>query len=103
MPEKSLVTNVTHVALAFMPSEIFNADQRPTEWPLFTTVGEVRPYFNDGTAIMIAIGGWGDTEGFSKAAATHDSRQRFAENVKAMVDDTGADGMLSDEADIKST
>jgi GH18 family chitinase len=41
---------------------------------------------------MIAIGGWGDTEGFSKAAATVSSRKLFAKNVKAMVDRTRADG-----------
>ena len=41
---------------------------------------------------MVAIGGWGDTDGFSKAAATQESRARFASNVKHMVDETGADG-----------
>ena len=43
---------------------------------------------------MVAIGGWGDTQGFSVAAATPEGRQLFAKNVKAMVDFTGADGRL---------
>ncbi len=38
---------------------------------------------------MIAIGGWGDTAGFSEAAATEESRSRFARNVKKMVEVTG--------------
>jgi GH18 family chitinase len=75
-----------------MRSEIFN-DVSRLEWPLFTTVAEVRPRFAKGTAIQVAIGGWGNTEGFEKAAKTEQSRQLFAENVKAMIDATGADGV----------
>ena len=62
------------------------------EWPLFTTVAEVRSKFAEGTKIQVAIGGWGNTEGFSTAARTSKSRKLFAENVKAMIDATGADG-----------
>ena len=91
IPEKPLVSRVTHVALAFMRSEVFNVpDQR--EWPLFTTIDEVRPKFKDGTKIQVAIGGWGNTDGFSQAAKTEESRKLFAANVKAMLDATGADG-----------
>jgi GH18 family chitinase len=79
------------VELAFMQSSIFN-ELEPSEFPLFTDVETVRSQFAFGTAVMVAIGGWGDTEGFSKAAATESSRKLFAKNVKAMVDSTGADG-----------
>lgn len=63
-----------------------------SSWPLFTSVDKVRSKFSHGTAIMIAIGGWGDTKGFDVAARTQDSRQLFALNVRKMVDATGADG-----------
>ena len=92
IPNPELVSEVTHVAIAFMPSSIFN-EKGASKWPLFTTVEEVRPKFAEGTKIMIAIGGWGDT-GFSKATETVNTRRLFANNVKAMVDATGADGML---------
>ncbi|KAJ4506678.1 hypothetical protein HRR83_007797 [Exophiala dermatitidis] len=92
VPELSLVKDITHVTLAFMRSEVFNEDN-PFEWPLFTSVDAVRSEFAPGAAIMVAIGGWGDTEGFSVAAATDASRKRFAANVKAMVDAKGADGV----------
>lgn len=92
VPEQNLVTDITHVALAFMNSEMFNQVE-PHSWPLFTTVDSVRSKFSPGTAIMVAIGGWGDTEGFPNAAATVTSRKRFAQNVKAMIEYTGADGM----------
>ncbi|GAB7354633.1 hypothetical protein MBLNU459_g5068t2 [Dothideomycetes sp. NU459] len=74
-----------------MGSDLFNVDNQ-TYWPLFTTVDAVRSQFSDGTAIMIAIGGWGDTQGFSRAAASDASRKLFATNIKAMLEDTGADG-----------
>ena len=74
-----------------MQSATFNEAQ-PSEFPLFTDVKTVRSQFAPGTSIMIAIGGWGDTEGFSKAAATESSRKLFAKNVMAMIEQTGADG-----------
>lgn len=77
-----------------MPSSVFNKES-PSSWPLFTTVDAVRTQFSKDTAIMIAIGGWGDTSGFSEAAASDASRKRFAQNVKAMVDYTGADGLFN--------
>jgi GH18 family chitinase len=87
-----MVSDITHVALAFMQSNVFN-DVNRTDWPLFTTVDEVRPKFANGTVLQVAIGGWGDTAGFEKAAETERSRALFARNVKAMLDTTGADGV----------
>ena len=78
-----------------MRPNIFN-EKKPSSFPLFTIVEEVRPKFSKGTYIMVAIGGWGDTEGFEVAAASRSSRKLFAQNVKKMVDVTGADGKLSD-------
>ncbi|KAI4606081.1 hypothetical protein J4E80_010289 [Alternaria sp. BMP 0032] len=95
VPEQSLVSNITDVALAFMRSDTFNTPEQD-EWPLFTTIEEVRPKFADGTIIQVAIGGWGDTDGFSTAARTEESRKLFASNVKAMLDATGADGIDMD-------
>ncbi|KAH7074686.1 glycoside hydrolase superfamily [Paraphoma chrysanthemicola] len=92
VPELPLVSDVTHVALAFMRSDIFN-DVGRTDWPLFTKVDGVRSKFAEGTAIQIAIGGWGDTAGFDKAAKSEESRELFAKNVKTMLHATGADGV----------
>ncbi|KAG9245243.1 glycoside hydrolase superfamily [Calycina marina] len=93
IPEPRLAANITHVALAFMPSSRLNEPITPLEWPLFTTVEAVRNQFAKGTSVMVAIGGWGDTQGFSTAAATDETRRLFANNVKAVVDITGADGV----------
>ncbi|KAL6160334.1 hypothetical protein ACJBU6_01675 [Exserohilum turcicum] len=75
-----------------MQSVIFN-NPTQSEWPLFTTIDEVRRKFSQGTIVQVAIGGWGDTEGFSAGAKTEESRKLFASNVKAMLDATGADGI----------
>jgi GH18 family chitinase len=75
-----------------MRSEVFN-QRRPSEWPLFTTVSETRARFAKGTKIMVAIGGWGNTDGFSEAAKSDESRELFARNVQKMIDETGADGV----------
>ncbi|KAK4452138.1 endochitinase 1 [Podospora aff. communis PSN243] len=91
-PPVEQLGRVTHVALAFMSPGIFNDPMR-TEWPLFTTVDQVRANFTKDTKVMIAIGGWGDTIGFSVAALTPETRKTFAENVARMVEATGADGI----------
>jgi GH18 family chitinase len=80
------------VALAFMSPGIFNDPSR-AEWPLFTTVDQVRAKFTKDTKVMIAIGGWGDTIGFSVAALNPETRRTCAENVARMVEATGADGI----------
>lgn len=92
VPEPALIVDITHVAIAFMQSSTFN-QANISSFPLFATVKEVRAKFAKGTAIMVAIGGWGDTNGFSQAAKTEKSRRQFAQNVKFMVDITGADGV----------
>lgn len=70
---------------------LFN-DPNPTSWPMFTTVEIARKKFAAGTPMMVAIGGWGDTDGFSVGAKSDESRKLFARNIKKMIDDTGADG-----------
>ncbi|EFX05557.1 class 5 chitinase 1 [Grosmannia clavigera kw1407] len=86
---------VSHVALAFMQSSLFNEFDgvKRTEWPLFTTVGQARARFAPGTKVLVAIGGWGETAAFSIAARSEQSRKRFARNVAAMVTATDADGV----------
>lgn len=74
-----------------MKSAIFN-QPHPSSWPLFTTLETVRSQFSPSTVVMVTIGGWSDTAGFSEAAKSDANRKRFAHNIKAMIDHTGADG-----------
>ncbi|PFH62664.1 hypothetical protein XA68_12535 [Ophiocordyceps unilateralis] len=91
--DTTLLTDVTHVILAFMPSNVFNVDETPASFPLFTLVDDARRQFRPGTKLMVAIGGWGDSLGFEDAARSASSRQRWARQVRAMLDRTGADGV----------
>ena len=75
-----------------MRPSVFNQAEESTNYPLFTTVETARSQFPHGTAVMVAIGGWGDNEGFEIAARNESSRKLFARNVGRMVEDTGADG-----------
>lgn len=74
-----------------MRSELFNEPDRD-DWPLFTSVEETREQFAKDTKIMIAIGGWGNEDGFRKAARDRNGRQQWAEAVRKMIERTGADG-----------
>lgn len=76
-----------------MHSDIFNSDDTPAEFPLFTTIQDVRSKFVLGTKVTVAIGGWGDNDGFSVAARSDASRRRWAKHVAAMVEQLGADGI----------
>ncbi|KAH8683332.1 glycoside hydrolase superfamily, partial [Tricladium varicosporioides] len=92
IPEPSLVSQITHVALAFLPSSSFNHDP-PSSYGLFTTIEEVRSKFTTGTKVMVAIGGWGDVSGFEEAARTVEGREKWAKNVRVMVEKLGVDGV----------
>lgn len=91
MPSIDKVSKITHVNLAFLNSNLFN-DENVTTYPLFTTMEEVRSKFAPNTKVLIAIGGWGDTEGFEIAAKTEESREKWAKGVQRMVEKLGVDG-----------
>ncbi|RGP71632.1 extracellular chitinase [Fusarium longipes] len=93
VPTKQEFQDVSHVVIAFMRSEFFNIDEQPDNYPMFTSVSDVRTRVPNHVKVMIAIGGWGDTQGFEEAARTEFSRKRWARQVAAMVAATGADGI----------
>jgi GH18 family chitinase len=41
---------------------------------------------------MVAIGGWGNEDGFRQAAKSQEARKIWADGVRRMVESTGADG-----------
>ena len=53
----------------------------------------MRKRFSPDTKLMIAIGGWGDTSGFSEGAKDDASRERYAKNVASMLESNGFDGV----------
>jgi len=53
----------------------------------------MRGRFSPDTKVLFAIGGWGDTEGFAAGAKDDTSRQQYAKNVAAVVEENGFDGV----------
>ncbi|KAL5371956.1 hypothetical protein DPSP01_013871 [Paraphaeosphaeria sporulosa] len=77
---------IDHVVLAFAMANNTAAFQ--PKIPISTWRSE---YPN--AKIMIAVGGWGDTIGFSQAAKDNAAIQKFGTDIKSMLAATGADGV----------
>jgi chitinase len=78
--------------MAFAKSDIFNSDSPPSFTP-FEPVSTMRGRLAKDAKVMIAIGGWGDSSGFSAGATDNTTRARYAKNVAAMLDSVGFDGV----------
>ncbi|KAJ5613667.1 hypothetical protein N7528_007321 [Penicillium herquei] len=92
LPGADQTTGIDHAIMAFAPSELFNSDSPPSFTP-FESPSSFRKRFGPDTKLMIAIGGWGDEAGFSDAAKSASSMERYAKNVAAMLDANGFDGV----------
>jgi chitinase len=78
--------------MAFANSSLFTTEPAGNYTP-FESVDTMRSRFDNGTKILIALGGWGDTAGFSAGAADDTSRALYAKNLAAMLDSHGFDGV----------
>lgn len=76
--------------MAFANSSLFIGDTTGDYVP-FMNVSDVRTMFHNGTKVGIALGGWGDTAGFSAGAKTEATRSEYATKVASMVDSLGFD------------
>ncbi|KAM4068168.1 glycosyl hydrolases family 18 domain-containing protein [Hirsutella rhossiliensis] len=88
LPPKDITAGVNVVITAFAPSATFN---NGSEYTPFKPLNEIREMFDSGTKVCMAIGGWGDLEGFGIGAATDESRKTFAKNVANTVEKLGYD------------
>ncbi|OJD19524.1 hypothetical protein AJ78_00495 [Emergomyces pasteurianus Ep9510] len=78
--------------MAYANSSLF-VESPPGEYTPFTPISEIRASFANGTKLLIAIGGLGDTKGFSAGAKDDASRKKYAKNVADMVNKHGFDGV----------
>lgn len=91
LPSGNQTKGITHAIMAFAKSDLFNSNSTP-EYKPFESVKDMRARFEPDTKVMVALGGWGDTEGFGKGAESDESRERYAKNVAAVIEDGGFDG-----------
>ncbi|KAI1074315.1 glycoside hydrolase family 18 protein [Whalleya microplaca] len=89
-PSKSDTAGITHVITSFANSTLFTTDPAGTYTP-FATPDSLRSLFDEGTKMCVAIGGWGDTAGYSVGQKDDASRKLYAKNVAAMLDSHGYD------------
>ncbi|KAI0837170.1 glycoside hydrolase family 18 protein [Hypoxylon sp. FL0890] len=89
-PTKDKTAGITHVITAFASTTLFTSDPPGTYSP-FVDVATLRSQFPDGTKVCMAIGGWGDTAGFSVGQKTDESRKLYAKNVASTLDSLGYD------------
>ncbi|KAL2003769.1 hypothetical protein VTN02DRAFT_2405 [Thermoascus thermophilus] len=92
LPDQSQTGGIDHVIMGFAQSTLFNTST-PAAYQPFEPLSTMRSRFAPGTKVMIAIGGWGDTAGFSAGSKDDASRAQYAKNVAAMLDSVGADGV----------
>ncbi|PGH11150.1 hypothetical protein AJ80_07252 [Polytolypa hystricis UAMH7299] len=92
LPDLSITKGINCVIMAFANSTLFTTSPAGNFKP-FMPVSDMRARFEPSTKVMIAIGGWGDTAGFSKGVVDEASKQRFAKNVGDMLISVGADGV----------
>lgn len=78
--------------MAFANSSLF-VESPSGEYTPFPPISEIRGRFANGTKLLIAIGGWGDTAGFSACSKEDASRKQYAKNVAEMVNKHGFDGV----------
>ncbi|KAK3393461.1 glycoside hydrolase superfamily [Podospora didyma] len=90
LPTRNATAGITHVVTAFASSTLFTTDP-PGVYRPFMNLTQVRGLFAPGTKVCMAIGGWGDTAGFSAGAATEETRKLYAKNVAATVKRLGYD------------
>lgn len=90
LPGTDQTQGITHAIMAFAPSTTFTSGSQFTP---FEAVSQFKSRFPSDTKIMIALGGWGDTAGFSAGAKDNATIQTYAKNVAAMLDSVGADGV----------
>ncbi|KAB8070770.1 glycoside hydrolase superfamily [Aspergillus leporis] len=92
LPDSDKTGGITHAIMSFAEAKSFNSDP-PTKWQPFEPIDTTRKRFSKDTKLLVAIGGWGDTSGFSTGAKDEASRKRYAKNVAAMVQEFGLDGV----------
>lgn len=92
LPNNTLTSHIDCGIMAFANSSLFTT--RPAgEYKPFIPVADIRKRLAPNATVLIAIGGWGDTAGFSKGAANADSRDEYARNVADMLYKHGFDGV----------
>ncbi|KAL1954185.1 hypothetical protein VTO42DRAFT_1541 [Malbranchea cinnamomea] len=78
--------------MAFANSTYFTTNPA-TPYEPFKPISEIRSMFSPDAKLLIAIGGWGDTQGLSLGATNKTTQELYARNVAEMLKTHGFDGV----------
>lgn len=87
---KDNTAGITHVITAFADPLLFITNPAGTYTPFVDPRG-FRAFFDEGTKMCLAIGGWDFTAGFSAGQKTEETRALFASNVASTLEAHGYD------------
>lgn len=87
-PAKDVTAGINYVITAFAPSTTFTSG---SSYQPFMPLDQIRALFDKGTKVCMAVGGWGDTSGFSAGAATEETRNTYAKNLATTLTNLGYD------------
>ncbi|KAJ5233829.1 CAZyme family GH18 [Penicillium citrinum] len=90
LPGTEQTQGMDYAIMGFAKTTTFNSGSSYTP---FEPVDTMRKRFGPDTKLMVAIGGWGDSEGFSTGAKDDASRKTYAKNVAAMLEANNFDGV----------
>lgn len=92
LPAKDQTGGVDCAIVAFANSSLFASDP-PGDFKPFMSAEDVKAKVNPDAKVLFAIGGWGDTAGFSAGAKDDGTRELYAKNIAAAVDKHKFDGV----------
>ncbi|KAI0816528.1 glycoside hydrolase superfamily [Xylaria sp. FL0064] len=77
---RTITAGITHVIMAFVDPKNFSTTEYLPSPPLMS-VQDVRSYFDNGTKVGIALGGWGDYSASFSLVSTKENRTDFSTNL----------------------
>ncbi|OJJ34114.1 hypothetical protein ASPWEDRAFT_157635 [Aspergillus wentii DTO 134E9] len=92
LPKNDQTSDISHAIMAFAESTLFNSSS-PRPYKPFEPVSTFKQRFGADTKVMVAIGGWGGSEGFSIGARDEKTRAQYAKNIASMIKTHGFDGV----------
>jgi GH18 family chitinase len=78
--------------VAFANSSLFTSTSPPAYKP-FLPVADIRKRLAPNATVLLAIGGWGDTAGFSSVGTDKYLQDNYARHVASLLHTQGFDGV----------
>jgi chitinase len=92
LPNITMTSQIDCAIMAFANSSLFTSTSPPVYKP-FLPVADIRRRLAPNATVLLAIGGWGDTAGFSSVGTDKDAQDTYARSVASLLHTQGFDGV----------